>query len=121
MSNTMEALTTDTPDLSANDFIMARNMAELLHKHYPGHLWAVTCDGTKGIATIRNLMLSGDWGFILKLPAIYSASEWDKRVVMAGGEVLERYRIARAGAERTMDQMIAAPKDFSGRILKDLD
>lgn len=117
----MDNLATDAPELSANDYVMAKNMAEMLHRHYPGHLWAVTCDGDKGIATIRNLMLSGDWGFILKLPLIYSASEWDKRVIMAGGEVLERYRIARAGAERTMDQMLSASKDFSGRILKDLN
>ena len=119
--NVMENIATDAPQLNANDLVMAKHMADTLHQHYPGHLWAVTCDGDKGIATIRNLMLSGDWGFILKLPAIYSASEWDKRVLRAGGEVLERYRISRAGAERTMDQMLSANKDFSGRLLKDLD
>ena len=119
--NVMENLATDAPALSANDFVMARHMADSLHRHYPGHLWAVTCDGDKGIATVRNLMLSGDWGFVLHLPAIYSASEWDKRVIRAGGEILERYRIARAGAARTMDQMLSRPTDFAGRILKDLD
>lgn len=119
--NVMENIATDAPQLSANDLTMAKHMADTLHQHYPGHLWAVTCDGTTGIATIRNLMLSGDWGFVLKLPAIYSASEWNKRVIMAGGEVLERYRIARAGIERTHDQIAAQPMDFAGRIIKDVD
>ena len=91
----MQCLTTDTPEINANDMVMSKTMADVLHKSYPGHLWAVTCEGEKGVATVRNLYLSGNWGFILKLPAIYSASEFAKRVVMAGGELLERYKLRR--------------------------
>ena len=118
--NEMMAVATDSPELSANDLVMARHMADTLHRHYPGHLWAVTCDGAKGIATVRNLMLSGSWGFVLHLPTTYSASEWDKRVIRAGGEVLERFRISRAGYDRTVDQMLSQPKNFAGHIQAEL-
>lgn len=119
--NNMTQMATDTPELDVNDLVMARHMADTLHKHYPGHLWAVTCDGTKGIATVRNLALSGDWGYVLHLPLIYSASEWDKRVLRAGGEILERYRISRASFDRVADQISAAPKNFAGRLIVEAD
>lgn len=121
MSNSMQNMATDAPELDANDLVMAKHMADTLHKHYPGHLWAVTCDGPKGIATIRNLMLSGNMGYVLHLSTIYSASEWDKRVLMAGGEILERYRVMRAGLDRTMNQILSAPTDFAGRIVAEHD
>lgn len=119
--NQMQVLTTDTPDLDVNDLVMSRHMADTLHRAYPGHLWAVTCDGWKGIATVRNLRLSGTWGFVLKLPAIYSASEWDRRVLMAGGEILERFGIPRLSADRVADVIDAAPMDFAGRLTMELD
>lgn len=114
----MEALVTDAPAAATLDFLMAKNMAELLHRHYPGHLWAVTCDGQTGMATVRNMALDGNWGFQLHLDTSYSGSEWDKRVVMAGGEVLERYRIARSKANH--DQLAHLPTNFAGRHAVDM-
>ena len=55
---------------------MAKDMSETLHGTYPGHLWAVTCEGDKGIATVRNLSLSGEWGFVLHLKTMSTASDW---------------------------------------------
>jgi hypothetical protein len=104
----------DNPDIEANDYILARNMAETLNRHYPGHLWAVTCEGDKGIATVRNLRLSGRWGFILKL------REMDKNmrcVMRAGGELLERYRLARRAFNQ--DHYEALPTDFAGQLKAD--
>lgn len=112
-----DIVTTDRPDLAANDLVMAKNMAETLHRQYPGHLWAVSVDGKQGIADVRNLALSGTWGFRLKLPAIYSASEFDREVMRAGGELLERHRVARRKADP--DQLNHLPTDFAGRILVD--
>lgn len=113
----MQGLVTDAPQLAANDFVMAREIAETLHKHYPGHLWAVTCQGDQGIATIRNLSLSGNWGFILHLPKIYSASEFGVRVVRGGGELLERYRVSRGRARH--DELAALRTDFAGNHVAD--
>ena len=92
-------------------------MAEALHAAYPGHLWGVTCEGEKGIATVRNLALAGNWGFVLKLADIYSASDWKKVVVRAGGELLERFRLRRGAADQ--DAIAGLSHDFAGRTLGD--
>lgn len=86
---------TSTPDVAALDFNTAKEMSETLTAAYPGHAWAVTCEGDKGIATVRNLALSGNWGFVLKLSDMSSSSDWKKKIVMAGGELLERFRLRR--------------------------
>jgi len=90
---------TDNPDINGNDEVMAKNMAETLHKHYPGQLWAVTCDGRSGVATVRNLSLSANWGYIIKLQNL-KADHDGKLVMRAGGEILERFKVAR---ERGID------------------
>lgn len=115
----MHALTSDSPDINGNDYVMAKNMADALHKAYPGHLWAVTCNGKTGMADVRNLMLSGNWGFRLRLPLFYSASAFEKDVVKAGGELLERFRVRRGRAD--FDALNNLPTDFAGRVKADHD
>ncbi|MFA7290904.1 MAG: hypothetical protein WC023_01525 [Rhodocyclaceae bacterium] len=110
-------LSGDSPQVAALDFNMARDMAEALHAAYPGHLWAVTCEGEKGIATVRNMYLSGNWGFVLKLKDISTASDWKKKVVMAGGELLERYRLSRGSADQAA--IADLQSDKFGNILGD--
>jgi len=102
---------TDNPNIAVNDMVTARNMAETLHKHYPGHLWAVTCEGTKGIATVRNMALSGNWGFVLKLSRVYSDTHL-RCVVKSGGELLERFNLARGLAYQ--DKIEGLPQIASG-------
>jgi hypothetical protein len=116
MQNSMHGIVTSTPNVDANEFVMARNIAEKLHQQYPGHLWGVNI--TDAIIDVRNLALSGEWGFKLKVPAIYSASDLDRQAVTAGGEILERFRVRRG---RANDEHIAAlPIDFSGNHRPDL-
>lgn len=85
----------ETASTTANDLVLAKTMADALHAHYPGHLWAVSADGATGLCTIRDLMLSGQMGMVLKIPAIYSASSFQADVIRSGGELLERYRLQR--------------------------
>jgi hypothetical protein len=75
--------------------VMARTVAEKLNKHYPGHLWAVVHRGARLI--IKNLYLSGEWGFVIHIPRIYSISSLGSMPSRAGGELLERYRQRRGG------------------------
>lgn len=82
---------TNNPDINANEYVIAKNMADTLNRHYPGHAWAVTCE--YGIATVRNLRLDGNWGFVLKLSQLLVNPE--KTVMRAGGELLERYKLSR--------------------------
>lgn len=114
----MSHLVTDNPVGEANDIVMAKSMAEALHNAYPGHLWAVNCSGQTGMADIRNLALSGQWGFRLRLTDIYSASAFRKDVVMAGGELLERYRLSRGRLD--IDQYSNLHGDFAGRLKADM-
>lgn len=76
------------------DIALAKQMSEVLQRHYPGHSWGVNVNGAGGVATIMNMKLSGQWGFLLHLNS-FSASEYDKRVVMAAGELLEHYNLSR--------------------------
>ena len=94
-----QELTTDAPDIPLDDLIMSKDMAEALHAAYPGHLWAVQVSHETGMADIRNLYLSGNWGYRIKIPAIYSASDFKKQVLRGGGEMLERYRLRRGAAD----------------------
>ena len=80
------------------DMGMAKEIAEHLHSHYAGHLWAVTVRG--GVAIIKALNISSLWGYVLKLADIqHDAGARMKAVMRAGGEILERARMARG--ERT--------------------
>lgn len=113
----MNQLVTDAPEQNMHDLLTARTMAETLHAAYPGHFWAVNCDGKTGMADVRNLALSGNWGFRLKLGGIYSASQFKHDVIKAGGEILERFRLSRGS--RDDDQLINLPVDFAGRVKGD--
>lgn len=113
-----DIITTDNPQGHAADIGMAKQMAEALHQHYPGHLWAVTCDGRTGMADVRNLALSGNWGFRLHIHKTYSASQWKHKVVMAGGELLERYRLRRGRFDEQEYNQLGT--DRAGNILGDL-
>lgn len=78
------------------DVSLAKRAADMLNKHYPGHLWAVFVDTetTGGILVIRNLAISFNYGCVLHLSTVNN--DPDLRCVMrAGGELLERARMKR--------------------------
>lgn len=116
MTTTMQGLLTDIPKVSLYELVLAKDMAEVLHAHYPGHMWGVSVSEKTGMADIRNLYLSGNWGYRLKLADHYSASEWKKDVIRAGGEILERFKVSRG---RASDAMNTLPVDFAGRPIFD--
>lgn len=99
------------------DMALAKDVADALNAQYPGHLWAVNCRGEDGIMTIHNLMLSGEWGYTLRLDKSYSASDLNRRAIMAGGEILERYKVARGRINQ--DHMAGMATDFAGRVIGD--
>jgi len=75
---------TEIYDLS--DHLLAKNVAEVLDKKYPGWLWAV--HSMDGVVTVKSMLLSGNWGFVLHSNKIDNDY---KTVMRAGGEILERY------------------------------
>jgi len=78
------------------DVALVKRCADRLNEHYPGHLWAVHLNDESlgGVVIIRNLAVSGIYGYVLKLSRIY-ADPGLKCVVKAGGEILERAKMAR--------------------------
>lgn len=110
---------TSNPDIAANEMVIAREMADTLHTAYPGHLWAVNVDRANGVAHVRNLALSGKWGFVLRLPEMYSASEMGAQVKRAGGEILERYRMRRGAMD--WDKYDELKTDVAGNPIADKD
>ena len=84
------------------DLEVAAAMYAALQQHYPGHQWATTVSHETGMAVVRLLYLdrlgfNARYGFQIKLEALKSDPTM-KLVVRAGGEMLERYGLARGPA-----------------------
>lgn len=107
---------TCSPQLNTNEYLLARRVAEKLHATYPGHLWAVDIQGS--IVNVRDLAIDGRWGFTLHIPAMYSSSEFDRQVVMAGGELLERFKQRRGAVDH--DAIQSMPTDVRGLLTPEL-
>ncbi|MDH3981292.1 MAG: hypothetical protein OES84_00150 [Kiritimatiellaceae bacterium] len=78
------------------DFQLAKECADKLHAHYPGHLWAVNVNSelTGGVVNIFNFAISSRYGYVLHLTTV-EADPTRKCVIKAGGEILERAHMAR--------------------------
>ena len=94
------------------DYDEAHRISDKLVQYYPGHLWAVTVN--QGVAFIKNLLLSGNWGFVIKLKDIDNDY---KAVIRAGGEVLERYNISRG--KLVEQEILGVDRDFALRPVGD--
>lgn len=90
----------------------AMRICDHLMRCYPGHLWTVEVD--QGVAVIHNLVLSGRWGFRMKI------TDMDvdlKNVMRAGGELLERYRQQRGRMNE--EAILHAPRNFLNELIHD--
>lgn len=105
-------------ELSASGVILAKNVAEVLHKTYPGHLWAVTVDEDGGVLVVKNLYLSGDWGYVRHLNKLPNGGEALKKLIIRdAGELLERYNLSRGGVR--IDEIADLKRDVRGIPLCD--
>jgi hypothetical protein len=83
----------DGADRTAQELAIAKTVFDTLERAYPGHLWFVDCDFSRGgVAIAIPVLMGGNWVFFIRM-----ADLDDRMVAMAGGEVLERYRLARGG------------------------
>ncbi len=90
----------DSPDhlvLSKQGRRLAQFMAAILMRHFDGWRWGITVDEKGGVVHIFALELSGDMGYTLLLDDVYNGGNFDhKLVLMAGGEILERFGLPRS-------------------------
>lgn len=86
--------TFDGHTYTASDEILAKRAAEMLNKHYPGHLWAVNVNSDEkgGVMVIKNFSVSFRYGYTLHLSKLDTGL---KKVMRAGGEILERAKMRR--------------------------
>lgn len=77
-----------------DEFKLAKECAELLNNHYPGHLWAVNINTEGGIAIVKNLAVSSLYGYVVHLKNLLDDPK-RKRIIIAGGEILERAALAK--------------------------
>lgn len=80
------------------DLWAAGEALKVLERHYPGHCWRVIHDSFQGVALISIPILMG----VNKYMAVNLRTHAldDKRVVAAGGEILERYKLRRGRFEQ---------------------
>ena len=82
----------DEDFLTPQQIKLGKDVLACLKKHYPAYAsgWDVGIN-TGGIVQVRNMWLSGKMGFVLHAASL--VSDLDKKVMQAGGELLERYRM----------------------------
>lgn len=114
--NSLEFADNLRPEDHIKEMAWAKRIADCLDRHYPGYLWAVNVDLYGGMATIQSLQLSGEWGCYLKMSSITNDPSLAK-VKQYGGEILERHRVSRTGANA--DQLAALQRNRLGNILAD--
>ena len=79
----------------AVDMRMAKACWEVLHSHYPGHMWVVAANHHQGVVLVQ-LPCFTDWSWCLKINDLKNEPTL-KSVMRAGGDFLERYNIPRSG------------------------
>lgn len=89
-------------DRTSYELRVARRAFDLLEAAYPGHMWFVDCDLAKGgVAISIPVLMGGHWVYFIRM-----ADLAPRKVVMAGGELLERYRLRRGAIKP--DQFVEA-------------
>ena len=101
----------------ASDIAASKELAEAILKQYPGHYWAIRVQGAQGIATIHHMLLSSEWGYVIRLDKCFSASHLQEKAIRGAGELLERYNVVRGRAND--EKMTHMATDFAGRVIGD--
>lgn len=95
---------------------LMREIARTLEQHFPPPKglplwWAVEIAGS--VTLIYNLALSGRMGYV-----IHTRNVDTKRVIQAGGEILERYGVPRDYRHYSAERIIQLHEDSPSRYLK---
>jgi hypothetical protein len=95
---------------------LAKQILTALNKAYPDWIagWKVAIDTEGGIVQVRNLLISGKMGFVMKITAIDPEM---RQVVRYAGELLERYRISREKNIDVTDAVNNVKRNYSGEAI----
>lgn len=111
---------TATDQIPASVLTLQKNVLDTLNRHYPHVVegWHIVIDTHGGVLQVRNLMLSGTMGFQIPITKIDPDF---RNIARMGGELLERYRIARQAGIDMRDTMMNAKRTFKGELEHDAD
>lgn len=101
----------------------SRKVLDVLIKHYGGHNWFVDCTADGKWVTIQLMYGSAEqpkmwkWGYGLNMLKLVQgdADYFNKTIMRAGGEILERFGKARR-AVRANDDMVIRKIDIIGAV-----
>ena len=97
-----EQLDHEAADRLSRECDIARRIVECLNFYYPGHAWEATVDLRQGGAQIRiAVLMTGPHCYFMRFNDIAGENEFRRVVMRAGGELLERFQIPRAGFDLT--------------------
>ncbi len=94
----------------AADLFLTGQVADVLQRHYPGHAWLIEVSHAQGVVMLSIPLFMGRNKFVLHMTNLKSDPGL-RRVVRAGGEILERYRIPRQrfGLDHFLTALDAVP------------
>jgi len=83
------------------EIAIAKEAMRVLHEHFPGYGWQAICDLSPHSGGLLRISLpsfmAATLAYTIYASDISSASDMDKEVREAGGHILERLRLRRAG------------------------
>lgn len=79
------------------DVALAKRIGETLERHYPSHPWKVEVDHRQGVVMISlPIVMPQNQKYVIHTATI-AGDPGLRSVIRAGGEILERHQIPRAG------------------------
>lgn len=88
---------------------VARAIAAGLEVRYPGHCWRIDVRCSQRVVHLNHMLLSGRYGMVVPIQR-QTCADLAAEVIRAGGELLERYGLARGALDD--DKWAALPRDY---------
>lgn len=85
------------------DIKVCNDVNDILTRYYPGHFWMVGCNHKAGTVHIElpyqtRIQTRFPYGYLLHITSLSNPDVMKKKVMIAGGEMLERYGLPRGAA-----------------------
>jgi len=102
-------------EIHASLAILAKDIATILEKHFPGWAWAIEPDERGMVINIKNLHLHDEWGYTIRTVEIHNDPK-RRLAYTAGWEILNRFGLEARGLGQQVDRLALLPRDAKGRV-----
>lgn len=96
--------------------ILAKDVANILEKNFPGWAWAIEPDEFGQVINIKNLNLHDEWGYTIRTAEIHNDPR-RRLAYVAGQEILNRFGMEARGIGGQADRLALAMRDAKGRVV----